>query len=95
MFSLDDITTEQSNIIKYPLDRDLYVEAPAGHGKTTTAILKAAEIAKKLAESPRQQVLILTFSKMAVRQIDYEKQQHVPKPSAFENPHQDLSFILL
>lgn len=80
MFSLDDLTEEQRCIIQYPLERDLYVEAPAGHGKTTTAMLKAAEIANTLAESPHQQVLVLTFSKMAVRQIDHEKQQHVAKP---------------
>lgn len=80
MFSPDDITPEQQNVIESPLDRDLYIEAPAGYGKTTTAMLKAAEVARTLVHSPRQQVLVLTFSKMAVRQIDHEKRQHVPKP---------------
>jgi len=80
MFSLDELTIEQRCIVQYPLNNDLYVEAPAGHGKTTTAMLKAADVAKTLAESPRQQILVLTFSKMAVRQIDHEKQQLVPKP---------------
>lgn len=77
MFSPNDLTQEQRDIILCPLDRDLYVEAPAGHGKTTTAMLKAAEIAKGLVESPKKRTLVLTFSKMAVRQIDYEKQQLV------------------
>ena len=79
MFLDDDLTEEQRRIVRVPLDHDLYVEAPAGHGKTTTAMLKAAEIANTIAESPNQQILVLTFSKMAVRQIDHEKQQHVPK----------------
>lgn len=80
MLSANKITPEQRQIIEYPIDKnDLYVEAPAGHGKTSTAMLKAGEIAKSLIESPGQKVLVLTFSKMAVRQIDYEKQNHVPK----------------
>jgi DNA helicase-2/ATP-dependent DNA helicase PcrA len=81
MLSAINITPEQRRIIEYPLDKhDLYVEAPAGHGKTSTAMLKAGEIAKSLADEPKKQVLILTFSKMAVRQIDYEKRQQVQKP---------------
>lgn len=80
MFSPDDLTSEQRCIVHYPLDRALYIEAPAGHGKTTTATLKAGEIARMLVESSQQQVLVLTFSKMAGRQIDCEMQQHVPKP---------------
>jgi len=43
-------------------------------------MLKAGEIAKSLISDPKRQVLVLTFSKMAVRQIDYEKRQHVQKP---------------
>jgi len=80
MFLRSDLTKDQLRIVDCPLDRDLYVEAPAGHGKTTTAMLKAARLAQTLAGSPRRKVLVLTFSKMAVRQIDYEKQRHVPKP---------------
>jgi DNA helicase-2/ATP-dependent DNA helicase PcrA len=79
MFSQKDLSPEQLDIIKYQLHHDLYVEAPAGYGKTSTAMLKAGEVAKRLVDSPHQRVLVLTFSKMAVRQIDEEKQQHVLK----------------
>lgn len=79
MFSPRKPTPQQDSIIQRALDSDLYVEAPAGHGKTTTAMLAAAEIAKSLPESLNQKLLVLTFSKMAVRQIDHETQQQVPR----------------
>ena len=79
MFSRNALTEEQLNIVNFPLDRDLYIEAPAGHGKTTTAMLKAGEIAKSLVNNTQQKALVLTYSKMAVRQIDFEMHQQVPK----------------
>jgi len=79
MFSQRELTDEQRAIIAWPLDTDLYVEAPAGHGKTSTAMLTAGRIAARFKDDGRQTVLVLTFSKMAVRQIDAEKQQHVPR----------------
>lgn len=78
MFLLSDLSPGQRRVMEHPLDHDLYIEAPAGYGKTTAAMLKAAYSAESLANSPHQQVLVLTFSKMAVRQIDYEKRQQVP-----------------
>lgn len=71
------LSTELSRILDHPLNCDIYIEAPAGHGKTTAAMIKAAEVAARLSSPLRQAVLVLTFSKMAVRQIDVERRQRV------------------
>lgn len=60
------IPTPQQQIILDSMG-DVIVSAPPGTGKTTVALLKAAQDASSL--NPRQKVLFLTFSNSAVESI--------------------------
>lgn len=80
--SLDD---EQARVVHHPSDDCLIVDAPPGCGKTHTACARAAWLADKVGWGDgANQVLIISFTRIAVREMRERITRFVGGPSNFQ-----------
>lgn len=63
------LTNEQKDIVNLPIDAKVLVTAGPGTGKTYTLIARIAHLIQKNDIAPGQEMLVLSFSRAAVREI--------------------------